>query len=111
MTSVNVARMKIIFSLTLLAMYWQSALAKPIYFNAMRSNYPEQRLSFKCQACHRGGPSLTPFGHDFFDLKQQLGMNNLPQVWERLRDLDSDGDGLTNEQEILQDQNPGKAGE
>ncbi len=101
--------MKTFFPLIILSLYWQAALAKPIYFNAMSSNYPDQALSHRCQACHQGGPNLNPFGRDFAELKHQLGNNNLPQVWEGLKDLDSDGDGLANEQEIQLDRNPGKA--
>lgn len=84
------------------------AQAKEMYLGMLRSAFPDARLSQRCAVCHSGvGNAMNLFGRDFSRLKRELGFNNMPEVWAQLRVLDSNGNGVSNEEELNQGLNPG----
>ena len=86
------------------------ASAKPAYFNQLQSTIPNAQLTFRCQTCHQNvPPRLNPFGQDFSTIKRKWGMDWSQKYWADLKSMDSDKDGMSNEQEILSGRNPGKA--
>lgn len=69
---------------------------------------PDKGANFRCGTCHinpKGRGPLNPFGHDY----QKIGMNGGDRYTEDLGLMDSDGDGLTNDQEFSAGTNPGDA--
>lgn len=85
------------------------SMAKPVYFNILMSQIEGAKLTNKCLTCHSGGPQLNPFGRQFGQAKNKLGSTWSKDFWVQIKDLDADQDGLTNEDEILNGLNPGKA--
>jgi cytochrome c2 len=84
--------------------------AKPIYFNTLSSTIPGAQLTHRCQTCHQtSGAQLNFFGKDFSVIKRQLGQSWQNEYWSHLQNLDSDQDGISNEDEIKMGRNPGKA--
>ena len=60
-----------------------------------------------CNMCHAGPPSLNEYG---LDLKENTNGDfnaNLYEALDKVKDLDSDGDGATNEEEIKFAGHPG----
>lgn len=97
--------------LTILALVAPSAaLAKPAYFNSLSGAYAGTQLVFSCNTCHMNGKPLNAYGKDFVQLRSQIGFNQLREVFGALAPLDSDGDGISNNDEILAQRNPGVAG-
>ncbi|MFN8846298.1 MAG: hypothetical protein ACK5V3_08810 [Bdellovibrionales bacterium] len=103
----------ILFTITLSKI----AFSKPAYFNELTSKLPGGVWVHRCQTCHGGssGRGLNQFGLDYFrvfrtantsSMTSQLPMTS-EQKWETLFNLDSDKDGLSNENEILAGKNPG----
>lgn len=84
--------------------------AKPAYFNTMSGFYSGTQLTFSCNTCHQNGKGLNAYGREFAQVKNQIGFDQLRDVFAALGDRDSDGDGLTNNQEIAAGRNPGVAG-
>lgn len=84
------------------------AVAKPLYFNRLKNFYSEsdEVFSRRCQNCHSStGLRLNPFGQDFIKL---LGnFETREEFFEELGALDSDEDGFTNLEEILDGTHPG----
>lgn len=62
-----------------------------------------------CVACHSGPPSLNSYGAA---ISAEVGgdlANQLFAALDKLEDLDSDGDGVSNKSEILANSHPGNA--
>ena len=60
---------------------------------------PDKGKNFGCGTCHvnpRGGSKRTPFGEDYRKVALKAG----DKYTEDLGELDSDGDGFTNDQEF-----------
>lgn len=81
--------------------------AKPVFFGQLQSEFPQAKLSLRCNVCHTGGPQLNAFGKEFAKTKSKF--DNSAEIWQSLRKGDADKDGMTNEDEIESGRNPGKA--
>lgn len=81
--------------------------AKPVFLGELQAEFPRAPLSQRCDTCHVGGPRLNPFGKDF--AKALFGHSNKTEMWQALRKMDSDKDGMSNEDEIEAGRAPGKA--
>ncbi|MDB9822596.1 hypothetical protein OAC89_02740 [Deltaproteobacteria bacterium] len=67
---------------------------------------PDRGKNFGCGTCHinpRGGGKLTSFGSDY----RRIGLKAGDIYTEDLGALDSDGDGVTNDQEYSSGTHPG----
>ncbi len=60
-----------------------------------------------CNVCHAGPPSLNEYGQDLKNNTQGEFNANLYEALEKIKDLDSDGDGVSNEEEIKFAGHPG----
>jgi hypothetical protein len=72
----------------------RSALAKPEFFDAFKTNYPfvvGTRLD-SCNVCHTDPPRRNPYGTDF---------NLAGRVFSAIESIDSDDDGADNITEIM----------
>ena len=70
------------------------------------SKLPDGGKNFSCATCHvnpRGGGARNPFGKDYQKIAIPAGDKYTPALGE----LDSDGDGFTNDQEFSAGTNPG----
>jgi len=70
------------------------------------SKIPDNGKNFGCASCHidaRGGGGRNAFGRDFF----KHGVPNGNRYTEELGNLDSDGDGFTNDEEFAAKTHPG----
>ena len=95
----------LVFSL-LFGLSFQSH-GKAVYLGMLQSAYQVQAPQ-RCNVCHSTTSlALNPFGKDFSNLKRELGSDRLPEVWKRLGELDSDKDGISNIQELVNSLNPG----
>lgn len=107
----------ITFTLSLLAA--SSARAQIPIFNELRGAVPGARFQHRCQTCHDNGARRNVFGRgyekffltlpsdpDFSRIKEMTGV----EKWKALLGLDSDGDGVSNIDEIMAGRNPGIAG-
>ncbi len=68
---------------------------------------PDKGKNFGCGTCHtnpRGGGKRNPFGKDY----EKLGIKAKENYTAELGELDSDGDGFTNDQEFAANTNPGE---
>lgn len=84
------------------------AVAKPAYLGSLRSAFSGAPLPQQCQVCHSNRiPQLNLFGRDFHSLKARHGVSRMDLVWADLRDLDSNGDGSSNEEDMMAGRNPG----
>lgn len=87
-----------------------AAHGKQVYFSQLQAEFSPAPLTQKCTLCHSGGGlRLGAFGQDFVKLKTQFGGTNMKQVLTELRKLDSDKDGVSNEEEIHNGKHPGLA--
>ena len=84
------------------------SFARPQYYGLLLSEYPHARIenTFKCQTCH-DGRAMNLFGKAFSSEFLRLSK---PEIFKKIGPLDSDGDGISNEQEIMEGRNPGVAG-
>jgi cytochrome c peroxidase len=67
---------------------------------------PDKGKNFGCGTCHvnpRGGGKRNPFGQDY----EKVGIKARDRYTEKLGELDSDGDGFTNDQEFAAGTRPG----
>lgn len=67
----------------------------------------------KCMACHVGvkGGKLNPYGKDLDEAMAAAKTKKLtPEILKAVENLDSDGDGKKNLEEIKADRNPGVKG-
>lgn len=67
---------------------------------------PDFGSKFGCGTCHintRGGGSLNPFGKDYKD----IGLKNRDKYTMSLGEMDSDGDGFSNDEEFEAGTHPG----
>ena len=67
---------------------------------------PDQGKNFGCATCHvnpRGGGKRNPFGEDYRKIALKAG----DKYVEKLGEVDSDGDGFTNDQEFAANTHPG----
>lgn len=103
---------------TLLVVAWLPSLsqARPARYNSLLGRLGVGSLPFRCQTCHRsGGVGLNQFGADYFSTfivsmdPKFRDVKNLSEdeKWKFLLGLDSDGDGLSNLDELIQGRNPG----
>ena len=100
--------MKNLFVLFALIAMSLPADARPKYLEAFQDTYSEtgnlEELSkFKCGVCHinpRGRGTRTDYGNDFRSARRDFS---------KIETLDSDGDGITNLDEIIAGTNPGDA--
>ncbi|MEW6670602.1 MAG: thrombospondin type 3 repeat-containing protein [Thermodesulfobacteriota bacterium] len=70
------------------------------------SKLPDGGKNFSCATCHinpRGGGARNPFGKDY----QNTGIPAGDKYTLALGQMDSDGDGFTNDQEFAAGSNPG----
>jgi hypothetical protein len=70
------------------------------------SKIPDKGKNFGCATCHvdpRGGGERNAFGRDF----NKYGVPNGNRYTEELGKLDSDGDGITNDEEFAARTHPG----
>lgn len=87
-----------------------AAQAKPIYFSELQAHYSSMQLKHRCQTCHgTSGGFLNPYAKDFAALKAQQEERNYALLFQGIEALDSDGDGISNLEELLQGRNPGDA--
>ncbi len=86
-----------------------SVMALPVYWNTIRSKYPDAELSQRCNTCHKNSNALNPYGQDFAAVVLNRGTLSNPENWLTLGLMDSDEDGTTNADEIAVDRKPGKA--
>ncbi len=86
------------------------ASARPPYLNEIAAVYPDNKVlsTTKCQTCHNNGRALNTFGKDYFELVRQSTMER-EEAYTQLAELDSDGDGVSNLEEMVNGTNPGKA--
>jgi len=69
------------------------------------SKLPDGGKNFSCATCHinpRGGGTRNPFGKDYQKIGVPAGDKYIPALGE----MDSDGDGFTNDQEFAGGTNP-----
>ena len=83
------------------------AEARPPYYSQLLQAFPHSRIdvTVKCMTCH-DGRRMNAFGTDFVELVLRAAVR--PFDFNPLREIDSDGDGRTNAEEILAGTNPGK---
>ena len=70
------------------------------------SKLPDGGKNFSCATCHidpRGGGDRNPFGKDYEKTGIPAGDSYTPALGE----MDSDGDGVTNDREFAAGTNPG----
>lgn len=90
-----------IFLLSLFFCFTMPVQAYSGFSDALRSQYQRK---IECQLCHTAGQTYTPFGQDFARLYQ--GPAGLIRTLKALGELDSDGDGLTNHEELKTGSDP-----
>ena len=96
-----------IFSIFLMSMLISfltdpDAFARPFRL----SKLPDGGKNFSCATCHinpRGGGARNPFGKDY----QKIGVPAGDKYTPALGEMDSDGDGFSNDQEFVAGTNPG----
>ncbi len=86
----------------------QTSHAKKIFYNALLSQYSVGDLPNKCNTCHKNGVPLNPFGKDFDAEVWGQGSLDDQENWLKLAVLDSDGDGISNDEELKMGRHPGK---
>lgn len=86
------------------------ASARPPYLNELSAVYPDTKVlsTTKCQTCHNNGRALNSFGKDYFEIVRRSTMDQ-EEAYTKLAELDSDGDGVSNLEEMINGTNPGKA--
>ncbi len=85
-----------------------SAQAKAVYLSSLQGAYSAQ-VPQRCNACHSTTSiALNAFGKDFSTLKRNM---KLSEVWAPLGEMDSDQDGVSNQQELKENKNPGIIGQ
>ncbi len=84
--------------------------AKSVYYGMLQNAYQTQ-APHRCNNCHSTTSlALNAFGKDFSALKRGHGPNQLADVWRSLGEMDSDQDGVLNQEELAQGLNPGVPG-
>ena len=80
-------------------MYSGLALAKSAYLKAFKEAYPNATALHKCNVCHEKAPKLNPYGLDY---------GNHGHDFKEIEPFDSDGDTVSNLDEINQGTWPGE---
>lgn len=101
------ALMLMVALLGIFGLHLNDVQARPHYYPQLQAAFPGSRLDagIRCIACHNGR-QLNEFGKDFAELVLRSDVR--PYDFSVLRDIDSDGDGRLNIDEILAGTNPGK---
>ena len=93
----------VLFMSTLMSLSAGSdAFARPFRL----SKLPDSGKNFSCATCHinpRGGGARNQFGKDY----QKIGIPAGDKYTPALGEMDSDGDGVANDQEFAAGTNPG----
>lgn len=99
--------------LTNLALSPAKIQASPIATEIFCQKYSESPAcrdeQASCNICHAGAPGLNPYGSDVLNHLRDSLANGLYQALDAIEDLDSDGDGVNNRDEILHGGHPGDA--
>jgi hypothetical protein len=88
--------------LSLLFVITSMTLARPFRI----TKPPDKGQNFGCATCHvnpNGGGERNPFGQDY----EKFGLKAGDKYTEELGELDSDGDGFTNNEEFAAGSHPG----
>jgi len=101
------------FLSSLAALFLSAAMAFSLSFVSAASArpfrlgiLPDQGKGFTCATCHsdpRGGGKRNGFGEDYGRIGIKAGEKYTPDLGQ----VDSDGDGFTNDQEFAASTNPG----
>lgn len=105
----KVAKIGMIIILTAIA---SAAVAKGAFMQAFQENYKIEKGSTiqkaSCKLCHSTGTKLNPYGTDIKKAKDDAKSKTVtPDILKSVEALDSDGDGVTNIDEIKADTLPG----
>jgi len=94
--------------LALTVLVSSAGYARPAYCGMLLSNYPGARIDnrLRCQTCHNGR-AMNLYGKAFSGEFLRLSK---PDIFKKIGTLDSDNDGISNDQEIIEGRNPGVAG-
>jgi hypothetical protein len=85
-----------------------AAEARVQYMNVFNGTYPGSAVGQKarCQTCHLpAGKPLNPYGRDFYQFVLRAEFRGAN--FNLIEHMDSDGDGVTNLDEILNARHPG----
>ena len=86
----------------LILIFVSSGFSRPFRVGKM----PDKGKNFGCATCHinpMGGGQRNPFGKDY----EKIGLKAGDKYTTELGELDSDGDGASNEQEFAAGTHPG----
>lgn len=92
-----------------------TASAKPEFFNELSGKVGKEPVT-RCKTCHSatGNPkALNAFGKDFRKtvldpIDPDIEKLSRDERWDVLFSMDSNGNGITNRQDIDEDRNPGE---
>lgn len=86
-----------------------TSFAKPPYLNELAVAYPDSRANSttKCQTCHNNGKALNAYGKDYSEIIRRGNLER-DEAYAKLGEIDSDGDGASNLEELMVGTNPGK---
>ena len=99
----------------LILFFSTSLLAKPVYFNELQGQIkkisPSTQAAMKCAVCHgtTNGAKINSFGSDYVKAFKSGGNTELSkdQKWQLLLDQDSNKNGVSNLNDIVNGVNPG----
>lgn len=95
------------FSILLMSALITFSTGSDVFARSFRlSKLPDSGKNFSCATCHtnpRGGGARNSFGKDY----QKIGIPAGDKYTPALGEMDSDGDGFTNDQEFSAGTNPG----
>lgn len=96
-------------ALLIWALFFFALLSSDVLARSFRlGRLPDKGKNFSCGTCHvdpMGGGRRNPFGRDY----ESIGIMAGEKYTKALGELDSDGDGFTNDGEFAASTNPGDA--